>query len=169
MTNAGRLTGLLSALAIVGFFFPWILVSCAGNPEQQVTGYQIAHGFKSQTFLGPLDAVEPRPIVYISLIAPIVIYAIFAYNYIRNKSTLRTILLQSFLAVLGISPALGVLRQIQNKAESSFQTITPEYGLWVVLASYVGIIVTCMIDWMNLYREKQKIIDNPVQSKSPKL
>ncbi len=153
MTKAGKLTGIFAALAVIGFFLPWILVSCAGT-EQKLTGFQLAAGGATT----PLINIKGTPLIYISLIAPILIYLIFLHNYLRKKISLWAIFIQSVLAGLGISPVIGILREIilqeiQTKPDSIILRPKPQYGLWIVLVSFGSIILSCAFDSQKQYKK----------------
>jgi hypothetical protein len=147
--NVARVAALI---ALLGFVFPWVLVSCAGEPVGRLSGIDLATGGLTapSSTSGGLPHGHPNLWVLLSLAA--VIGAIIAGFLARGRRSIVAVLAASLIAlaasgigVASISSSAGdaPLRSQPAAAGSEAGQINLQYGYFITVAGLVGAIGAC--------------------------
>lgn len=146
-TSTGRgISGSGAASAILGFFLPWILVSCMGEPLVPMSGYGIASGNISSVF-GPSDPIPGRPLLFITLGAAVFAFLIFLVSYFINRSSLILSSIQAIIGIVGIAPIFLTFAQMKSEYSEGMNLfgIDLQYGFWITIIGFAGIVIGALL------------------------
>jgi hypothetical protein len=150
MTAGRGISGSGAASAILGFFLPWVLVSCMGEPVMPMSGYEIASGTFS-TVWGPSSnaysssnsSIPGIPMLYITLGAAVIAFLFFLVSYFIHKTSLTLSILQILVGIIGVIPfflTIALLKNQYTQGEIPFG-FNYQYGFWITIVGFAGIII----------------------------
>jgi hypothetical protein len=149
MTAGKGVSGLSAALAILGFFLPWALVSCMGQAVMPMSGYEIASGTPSTVWAPSNNAYSSQnylpgaSILYITLGAAIVTLLFFLISYFLKKGSITLSVLQILVGLAGLYPfflTIGAMKNQFTHSEILF-SFDYQYGFWLTIIGFAGIII----------------------------
>ena len=149
--GSGVFLGMISALnvarvakliALVGFFMPWLLVSCAGEPIGRLTGIDLATGGLTTT-----QHADPNYWVALSLAA--VIAGIVASFVLRGRAAFPAMAVAALIAL--VASAIGVANVSSKLVAEPAKThsantvgwVDLQYGYFITVAGLVAAIGAC--------------------------
>ena len=142
MTSGKGISGSAAALAILGFFLPWVLVSCVGEPVMPMSGYEMASGNVS-TVYGPSNTIPGRPLLYITLGAAVIVFLIFLVSYFINKISLILSSAQILVGIMGVVPIFLTIAQMKSEYSQGMipMGVDYQYGFWITIVGFAGIVI----------------------------
>jgi len=141
MLNLARIAKLV---ALFGFFFPWVLVSCSGQPIAHLTGIDLAiGGLGSQGSAHALQNGQPNIWVLLTLVA--VIGGLLASFLMRGRQALVAVAALAIAAL--IASAIGIA-SVTSSAPAEGQSagnaaLIPsdlQYGYFITVAGLLAAI-----------------------------
>jgi hypothetical protein len=167
--NGTAIARIAKICALVGFFLPWALVSCSGQPIASASGLSLAMG--DMPFKNPMNGViehqhtSPNLFLLLAMVAIVggLALSFGAKEQLQNsKQTARALLIgagaAAVLSVLGMMTLYSGRDQAIAKAQSSNQfaggvaagmiQVKTQFGFWVTLVSLAvaagasGLIIT---------------------------
>jgi hypothetical protein len=91
--TGSKIVSIAASLAIIGFFLPWALVSCNGEPMVTMTGAQIATGGSMPTPFGMTDPLPGNPILFLPFGAVALVFLLFIIYYIIRRAGILVVTL----------------------------------------------------------------------------
>lgn len=138
MTSGLNLARLAKLIALLGFVFPWVLVSCAGAPVGRLTGIDLATGNQ----LG-------RPDLWVDLSLAAVILGLVASFVVMGRPAMVAMAIAAVIALvasaIGISN-IGVSVQSaggQERPVSAIGQVDFQYGYFITVAGLLAAIAAC--------------------------
>jgi hypothetical protein len=101
MITALNVARVAKLIALLGFVFPWVLVSCSGEPIARVTGIDLATGGLTAHDSGGL-----HPNLWVMLALAAVIAGIVASLLVRGRQAILTVFAAAVVAL--VASAIGV-------------------------------------------------------------
>jgi hypothetical protein len=159
MISALNVARVAKLVALLGFVFPWVLVSCSGQPVGRLTGVDLATGGLTvpQADGGGLQHLHPNLWVLLSLAA--VIFGLVASFLIRGRQALLAMGAASVVALaasgIGIAsassdPPADALRPPQRDVgapppagSASAVQVQLQYGYFINVAGLLVAIGAC--------------------------
>jgi hypothetical protein len=133
--NVARVAKLV---ALLGFFLPWVLVSCSGEPIGRLTGIELATGGAGQSPHGP-----PNLWVVVSLAA--VIAGLVASFLLRGRAAIFAMASAALIAL--VASAIGVSSLGPSAPAPSQRTaigqVDLQYGYFITVAGLLVAIGAC--------------------------
>ncbi len=158
MTLGSKIAGLAATIAVIGFFLPWVTVSCAGSELMTMSGYEVAQGGVVQTLYGPSDPMPSNPLLFVAPGAAVLICLIFYVAYARGRIGLFATLIQAVLAGVGAWQIFAVLNQLRAEygdpdmlIQASVQT---EYGFWMTVFGLGAVIGGNLLSVPDILRQR---------------
>lgn len=160
-STALAITRIGKGVSLLGFFLPWLTVSCAGQPVMTVSGLGLATGTFDlhNPFNGAVQHVTGHPVPLIAfaallIVAGLVLSFIHAKKEIQAGVLMASSILAAVLAVVGQfsvydsahkqpAPGSDLAAQLGALGDQSFQ-MTNRYGLFVVLGA-LGVCMVCSL------------------------
>jgi hypothetical protein len=149
MPTGSKLISVAASLAIIGFFMPWALVSCNGEPMVTMTGAQIAEGGSLPTVYGMSDPLPGNPILFVTLGAVALVFLLFIIHYIIRRAGILISIFQLTLGIFGAGSMILAWRKFLEMYGGSGEyfyvpvtiTIQTRYGIWMTTIGIAGIII----------------------------
>jgi hypothetical protein len=164
MTTGRGISGTAAALAILGFFLPWVLVSCMGEPLVPMSGYGIASGNISSVF-GPSDPIPGRPLLFITLGAAVFAFLIFLISYFISRLSLILSSIQAIIGIVGIAPIFLTFAQMKSEYSEGMKLfgIDLQYGFWMTIVGFAGIVIGGLLSMADSLRipTPNKAVERP--------
>lgn len=160
LSKGSKLMSPAAVLILLCFFLPWITVSCAGQPVQSVTGWQLASDGRSpELFLVPLAALTVLGIVFLlyqqriklrtgafaAMGASAVGLLILLVKFLSSRSQLGNL---TDLSSLGSLVDPSMLGDISGLAGDAIK-LSPQIGLWGVILAFLAVIIGAVLDVMD--------------------
>ena len=139
LSRGHRIASPAATIAIVCFFFPWILVSCGNQPALSLSGWQLAAGFTLN--LGfYAERIPGEGILFVVLIAGL---AVLAMTYLALRRRTATKLESYSLVGLGALPLVVLLLELVGRSDTIQVgvTVKPQVGLWGLVLGYIAVII----------------------------
>lgn len=151
LSKGSKIIGPASAIALITFFMPWVLVSCENQPVASFTGWQLATGGSVETSLGRQPVpLEGSPSLFLVWLAAMGCLAL-VYLVYRQRLEVR----KAAYGALGLA-ALSLLILLAKFATADTQPPTGgpridvqlrmQYGFWGTVLAYIAVIVGGVID-----------------------
>jgi len=135
-----KISGSASHCAVLAFFLPWVLVTCAGTEIGGASGYGIATDSWSTPW-GSTTVGKPYPIVFLCLLAAILLTLIFYNLYLKGNVSVQSSILQIVIASFGIISLLITWIQVaaDNTSSSYSVEVRPQIGIFLTVGSYLAV------------------------------
>ena len=158
VTARSRIAAIAALIAVIGFFLPWVTVSCGGEPVMTVSGFQVAKGGVIQTVLGPSDPMPSSPKLFITLGAAVLVCLSFYLVYASRRMGFPVALLQMAVAAIGLWQMFAELSRLRAENTSPDQwvpvTFSTQFGLWATAAGLVGVLIGGFLSLPELLRRR---------------
>lgn len=146
LPSGSKISALLATVVIVGFFMPWVSVSCIGSEMVTFSGYQIAAGGDVPTVWGPVDMGSGSPVLFLTPLAAIVILVIFYVGVVRGRIGVPAAITQMVLAASGLLSVLVVVAQVRADFDLGPDAliqfgVRTLYGFLATVFGLIGVIV----------------------------
>lgn len=170
-TTGTSIAGLAAVIVIVGFFLPWIAVSCDSQPLLVLTGDQLARGGVFETELGQeTDNMPGSPLLFVTLGSAIVIFSILVVLFITGRARDVLGVLQLVLGALGSLAMLLALLKLKQGwntegiglGSGSGLVVRLRYGFWLTTAGLASVIaggIVSLADFVRRGRAGQDVTD----------
>lgn len=143
------ISGISSFAAIVGFFLPWILVSCSGQQIASLSGYQLSRGGIVPTAYGMSDPIPGKPKMFVILGAVGISLLIFVLSFFFKGLSKYFSGIQILLGIIGAIFLYIARSEIHNEwivqGEGLFAGVELYYqllsGFWITTFGIAGIII----------------------------
>jgi hypothetical protein len=156
-----RISGTAAALVLLGFFLPWVVISCNETPWLTLSGDQLAVGgeftdeFGSKTEEIPGESLlllVPATAFLVLLVAGAAYLLVRAGIVSRIVPTAFGVMLGAVQAILGILGALAMYQVLSGMGDHWNSTgggtssgmglsVRLQYGLWMTAAGLLGVIL----------------------------
>lgn len=151
LPNGHKVASPAAAIAMVCFFLPWVLVSCANQPIDSFSGWELAAGTTLELMGQKVTDIPGRPLLFLVILAGV---GVLALGYLALRRGSVTKIDGWGLIVLGALPFLALLTLIggQNAATQALPEgsdmikpdmikLSTQYGLWGVVLGYIAVMV----------------------------
>lgn len=147
----------------MGFFLPWALVSCNGEPLATMTGNQIATGGRMPTVYGLSDPAPANPVLFATLGASVLVLLLFIIHYIIRRSGLLVSIFQLMFGILGASSMILAWKKFMNMYAGGGEyfyvpytmTVQTLYGFWMTTIGIAGIIIGGILSIADFSRRRR--------------
>ena len=135
--NVARLAKLI---ALFGFFLPWVLVSCSGEPIGRRSGIDLATGG------GAAHGSDPNLWVMVSLAA--VLGGLVASFMMKGRQAIVGMLAAAIVALVAGTIGLSTVSssvQAQPQQSNALGQVDLQYGYFVTVAVLLAAIAACAV------------------------
>lgn len=166
LPKGNKIIGPASAIALICFFMPWVLVSCNDQPVATLTGWQLAAGVTPSATSPNAPPVEASPILFVVLLAALASLALVFFVY-QRRLTLRKAAYAA-LALAGVS-LLVLLAKFANAETQTGQAgieiqLRLQYGFWGTVLAQFANIAGAFINLKEQETPAEIVAEQPVQS-----
>jgi hypothetical protein len=172
-----KIVSIAATLALIGFFLPWVLVSCNGQPMVTMTGYQITTGGRIPTTYGLSDPLPAVPILIGTLGASALVLLLFITHYIIRRLGIIISIFQVVLGFLGAGSMILAWKKFlalyAGEGEYFFMpvsmTVQSLYGAWITTIGIAGIIIGGILSIADFLRRGKRPMNQLIsnQEKTP--
>lgn len=106
MTTALRVARIATLIALLGFAFPWVLVSCEGEPVGRLSGFNLATGGLPLQVSASSLVHEGHPDLWVTLSLAAVIAGLFVSILVKSRAAIVGLLTAAAIAL--VASAIGV-------------------------------------------------------------
>jgi hypothetical protein len=165
-----KIIGIAASVAIYGFFMPWALVSCNGEPMVTMTGAQAATGGSIPTVYGMSDPLPENPILFVTLGASVLALLLFVIHYILRRSGVLISIFQVVLGILAAGSMALAWKKFMDMYGGSGEyfyvpvtmTVQTLYGFKMTAIGIAGIIIGGILSIADFSRQKKVQAANAV-------
>lgn len=146
--NVARVAKLI---ALFGFFLPWVLVSCAGEPIGRLSGVDLATGLTiTDANSARLASLPPHPNLWVTLALAAVVGGLVASFLARGRQAFVAMAVAAVVALVASAIGLasvvtGARAEVQSAQHRSaaLGSVNLQYGYMITVAGLLATLAVC--------------------------